>query len=62
MTGCFGNSFFDKSLENELMKHLEEEDTFICEWCGHECSIDDVYYDDDSELEQCPECEHWQAI
>ena len=62
MAGCFGNHPFDRQMENELMRHLEEEDTFICENCGHECHIDNCEYDENAEAEQCPICKRWQEI
>ena len=32
MAGCFGNSMFDRSMENELMRHLDAEGDYD-EYC-----------------------------
>ncbi len=64
MAGCFGNNWVDRHLESELMQHLDEEDMFCCEFCGHECSIEDVQIDDVSGIDmgKCPNCLQRQEI
>jgi len=57
MGGCFGNSFFDRSMENELFRHLQEEDAFYCE-CGYEGDINDesLVYNEDRNTIACGDC------
>lgn len=62
MSGCFGNHWIDRHLESELMRHLDEEMAFYCEKCGHECSIEDCDYDDETDKTQCPVCKEWQDL
>ena len=33
MGGCFGNSPFDRSMENQLFRYLDSEDDGMCESC-----------------------------
>jgi len=33
MAGCFGNHPFDRIMEQQLMRHLEEESKFDCDNC-----------------------------
>jgi rubrerythrin len=70
MAGCFGNHPVDRYLENQLFQHLEREEEefefenddelFICEKCGHTCSIADIEYDDIHFYDICPKCQHKQ--
>lgn len=56
MGGCFGNHPFDRDMERQLMRHLEEESTFRCPDCGFECEIEDdrLYPDENSDEPVCP--------
>lgn len=46
MSGCFGNNFWDKSMENELFRHLDEEDRYEQWWDEVMTLLEDELEDD----------------
>lgn len=60
MAGCFGNSFFDRSFESELMRHLDDEyasEMEFCTDCGTDFNINDSHIDDMEDCCYCPNCD-----
>ena len=54
MAGCFGNSFIDRHMEQQLYDYLDSE--YECEECGYISDIEDFDYDEKTEDYICPEC------
>lgn len=57
MGGIFGNGFFDRSMENELFIHLDNEQRVYCDYCEESFDIDDCDIMSE-ELIICPKCEN----
>jgi hypothetical protein len=58
MVGIFGNHPFDRQMERELMRHLDEEEhceclNIDCDWKGN---IDDTVYEELTNNCHCPKC------
>ena len=63
MAGCFGNSFWDRNMESQLFRHLEEGDTYLCPKCGMtiHIDVDDWAFDDETNTLTC-KCGHSEAF
>lgn len=60
MAGCFGNSIFDRCMEQQLDRYLAEldDEDLVCEECGYKAPLekwDTLPLDKDRVY--CPECE-----
>jgi ribosomal protein L37AE/L43A len=57
MAGCFGNHPFDRAMEQQLDRHLDEldklEEEHECPYCGYLGTVGE--FDDNNWV--CPECE-----
>lgn len=54
MAGCFGNSVFDRCMEQQLFQYLDYLDDMNCPKCNAEFNEDDFDWDEDTFV--CPEC------
>ena len=57
MAGCFGNSFWDRAMEQQLFNHLAHENDVYCEKCGEEKDSSEWEYDEEENTVTCPKCE-----
>lgn len=67
MAGIFGNSDYDRAMERQLHKHLEDEDKWICPWCSYEGSFEKLgndtdTYNPETDAIKCPKCERETKI
>jgi hypothetical protein len=58
MTGCFGNSMFDKDMERQVNKYCQDYDKVYCEVCGFKGIEDDCNYIEDKNALVCPKCKN----
>lgn len=56
MAGCFGNSYFDRCMESQLMKHLDEDSIVYCHHCKEEFNGEEEPYNEDDDTMVCPFC------
>lgn len=58
MAGCFGNHPFDRAMEQQLMRHLDEESSYYCEECSHKNFESDIEEDEETKQEFfiCSKC------